>query len=99
MNTDTLAIILGGGQGSRLFPLTSTRSKPAVPIGGKDRLIDVPVRSCLHADIRRIYVPTPFHSASLNRHASLTSRLHMFSPRVVETPSPRQTTPTPHSSH
>ena len=58
MTNDTLAIILGGGQGSRLFPLTATRSKPAVPIGGKYRLIDVPVSNCLHADIRRIYVLT-----------------------------------------
>ena len=78
MAGDTLAIILGGGQGSRLFPLTATRSKPAVPIGGKYRLIDVPVSSCLHADIRRIYVLTQFNSASLNRHVSLTYRLDMF---------------------
>ena len=53
-----LALILGGGQGSRLFPLTQLRSKPAVPIGGKYRLIDVPISNCLHADIRRIYVLT-----------------------------------------
>ena len=58
MISDTLAVILGGGQGSRLFPLTATRSKPAVPIGGKYRLIDVPVSRCLHADIRRIFVLT-----------------------------------------
>ena len=65
-----LALILGGGQGSRLFPLTQLRSKPAVPIGGKYRLIDVPISNCLHADIRRIYVLTQFNSASLNRHVS-----------------------------
>ena len=73
MSADTLAIILGGGQGSRLFPLTATRSKPAVPIGGKYRLIDVPVSNCLHADIRRIFVLTQFNSASLNRHISITT--------------------------
>jgi glucose-1-phosphate adenylyltransferase len=66
MTSDTIAIILGGGAGTRLFPLTARRSKPAVPIGGKYRLIDVPVSGCLHADIRRIYVLTQFNSASLN---------------------------------
>ena len=60
---DVLAIILGGGQGSRLFPLTHQRSKPAVPIGGKYRLIDVPISNCLHADLRRIFVLTQFNSA------------------------------------
>jgi glucose-1-phosphate adenylyltransferase len=69
-----LALILGGGQGSRLFPLTHLRSKPAVPIGGKYRLIDVPISNCLHADIRRIHVLTQFNSASLNRHVSQTYR-------------------------
>ena len=75
MTSDTLAIILGGGAGSRLFPLTATRSKPAVPIGGKYRLIDVPISNCLHADIRRIYVLTQFNSASLNRHVSNSYRM------------------------
>jgi glucose-1-phosphate adenylyltransferase len=78
MAGDTLALILGGGQGSRLFPLTATRSKPAVPIGGKYRLIDVPVSNCLHADIRRIYVLTQFNSESLNRHSAATYRLDPF---------------------
>src|SRR4051794_11620728 len=84
MTGDTLAIILGGGQGSRLFPLTETRSKPAVPIGGKYRLIDIPVSNCLHADIRRIFVLTQFNSASLNRHISHTYRMDLFSPGFVE---------------
>jgi ADP-glucose pyrophosphorylase len=79
MRADTLAIILGGGAGSRLFPLTATRSKPAVPIGGKYRLIDVPISGCLHAEIRRIFVLTQFNSASLNRHISSTYRLDPFS--------------------
>ncbi|MGE0594665.1 MAG: glucose-1-phosphate adenylyltransferase [Vicinamibacterales bacterium] len=89
--SDTLAIILGGGVGTRLFPLTATRSKPAVPIGGKYRLIDVPVSGCLHADIRRIFVLTQFNSASLNRHISHTYRLDMFSSGFVEILAAEQT--------
>jgi glucose-1-phosphate adenylyltransferase len=86
-----LAIILGGGQGSRLFPLTQLRSKPAVPIGGKYRLIDVPISNCLHADIRRIYVLTQFNSASLNRHVTATYRMDMFSSGFVEIIAAEQT--------
>jgi glucose-1-phosphate adenylyltransferase len=96
MHSDTLAIVLGGGQGKRLFPLTATRSKPAVPIGGKYRLIDVPVSSCLHADIRRIYVLTQFNSASLNRHISNTYRLDVFSGGFVEILAAEQTPDNPH---
>ena len=92
---DTLAIVLGGGQGARLFPLTSTRSKPAVPIGGKYRLIDIPVSLCLHADVRRIYVLTQFNSASLNRHISNTYRLDMFSGGFVEILAAEQTPDNP----
>jgi glucose-1-phosphate adenylyltransferase len=95
MTHDTLAIILGGGQGSRLFPLTATRSKPAVPIGGKYRLIDVPVSGCLHADIRRIFVLTQFNSASLNRHISNTYRLDHFSGGFVEILAAEQTPDNP----
>ncbi len=95
MTSDTLAIILGGGQGSRLFPLTATRSKPAVPIGGKYRLIDVPISGCLHADIRRIYVLTQFNSASLNRHISNTYRLDRFSGGFVEILAAEQTPDNP----
>jgi glucose-1-phosphate adenylyltransferase len=96
MTTDTLAIILGGGQGTRLFPLTATRSKPAVPIGGKYRLIDVPISGCLHADIRRIFVLTQFNSASLNRHISSTYRLDRFSGGFVEILAAEQTPDNPH---
>jgi glucose-1-phosphate adenylyltransferase len=96
MKSDTLAIILGGGQGSRLFPLTATRSKPAVPIGGKYRLIDVPVSGCFHADIRRIFVLTQFNSASLNRHISGTYRLDRFSGGFVEILAAEQTPDNPH---
>ena len=71
---DVLAIILGGGRGARLFPLTQLRSKPAVPIGGKYRLIDIPISSCLHSEIRRIFILTQFNSASLNRHIGQTYR-------------------------
>ena len=94
-SNDTLAIILGGGQGSRLFPLTATRSKPAVPIGGKYRLIDVPISGCLHADIRRIFVLTQFNSASLNRHISGTYRLDRFSSGFVEILAAEQTPDNP----
>ncbi|MBA3270713.1 MAG: glucose-1-phosphate adenylyltransferase [Acidobacteria bacterium] len=86
-----LALILGGGQGSRLFPLTHLRAKPAVPIGGKYRLIDVPISNCLHADIRRIYVLTQFNSASLNRHVSNTYRMDLFSDGFVEIIAAEQT--------
>ena len=95
MTSDTLAIILGGGQGTRLFPLTATRSKPAVPIGGKYRLIDVPISNCLHADIRRIYVLTQFNSASLNRHISNTYQLDRFSGGFVEILAAEQTPDNP----
>ncbi|MGG6294655.1 glucose-1-phosphate adenylyltransferase [Leptolyngbya sp. AN02str] len=67
-----LAIILGGGAGSRLYPLTKLRAKPAVPLAGKYRLIDVPVSNCINSDIYKIYVLTQFNSASLNRHISRT---------------------------
>jgi glucose-1-phosphate adenylyltransferase len=95
MTSDTLAIILGGGQGSRLFPLTATRSKPAVPIGAKYRLIDVPISGCLHAEIRRIFVLTQFNSASLNRHISNTYQLDRFSGGFVEILAAEQTPDNP----
>jgi glucose-1-phosphate adenylyltransferase len=95
MSNDTLSIILGGGQGTRLFPLTATRSKPAVPIGGKYRLIDVPVSGCLHADIRRIFVLTQFNSASLNRHIASTYQLDIFSGGFVEILAAEQTPDNP----
>jgi glucose-1-phosphate adenylyltransferase len=88
---DVLALILGGGQGTRLYPLTELRSKPAVPIGGKYRLIDVPISNCLHADLRRIYVLTQFNSASLNRHVNRTYRMDLFSPGFVEILAAEQT--------
>src|SRR5262245_62245859 len=93
---NVLALILGGGHGSRLFPLTNLRSKPAVPIGGKYRLIDVPISNCLHADLRRIYVLTQFNSASLNRHIANTYRMDLFSSGWVEILAAEQTLDNPH---
>jgi glucose-1-phosphate adenylyltransferase len=95
VNNEVLALILGGGQGSRLFPLTQLRSKPAVPIGGKYRLIDIPISNCLHADIRRIFVLTQFNSASLNRHVSQTYRMDLFSHGFVEILAAEQTPDNP----
>ncbi|MEO8070841.1 MAG: glucose-1-phosphate adenylyltransferase [Acidobacteriota bacterium] len=88
---DVLTIILGGGRGTRLFPLTHQRSKPAVPIGGKWRLIDIPISNCLHAGLERIYVLTQFNSASLNRHIAQTYRMDMFSGGFVEVLAAEQT--------
>jgi glucose-1-phosphate adenylyltransferase len=96
VNTEVLAIILGGGQGTRLFPLTQQRSKPAVPIGGKYRLIDVPISNCLHADVRRIFVLTQFNSASLNRHVGQTYRMDVFNQGFVEILAAEQTPDNPH---
>lgn len=79
-----MAIILGGGAGTRLFPLTQERAKPAVPLGGKYRLIDVPISNCINSDIMQIFILTQFNSASLNRHISRTYRFSSFSPGFVE---------------
>jgi len=88
---DVLTIVLGGGRGTRLFPLTHMRSKPAVPLGGKYRLIDIPISNCLHAGLKRIYVLTQFNSASLNRHIAQTYRLDHFSNGFVEILAAEQT--------
>jgi glucose-1-phosphate adenylyltransferase len=88
---DVLTIILGGGRGTRLFPLTELRSKPAVPIGGKWRLIDIPISNCLHAGLERIYILTQFNSASLNRHIAQTYRMDLFSGGFVEVLAAEQT--------
>jgi glucose-1-phosphate adenylyltransferase len=75
---DTIAVILGGGAGTRLYPLTYQRSKPAVPLAGKYRLIDIPVSNCINSDINRIFVLTQYNSASLNRHISNAYRFDRF---------------------
>ncbi|MEP6848243.1 MAG: glucose-1-phosphate adenylyltransferase [Acidobacteriota bacterium] len=90
-NDNVVALILGGGAGSRLFPLTQERSKPAVPLGGKYRLIDVPISNCINSDITQIFVLTQFQSASLNRHVSRTYRFSSFSTGFVEVLAAEQT--------
>lgn len=86
-----LAVILGGGAGSRLFPLTEQRSKPAVPLGGKYRLVDVPISNCINSDVIRMFVLTQFNSASLNRHIATTYRFSPFADGFVEILAAEQT--------
>ncbi len=76
--TDTLAVILGGGAGTRLFPLTHHRSKPAVPLAGKYRLIDIPISNCVNSELMRMFVVTQYNSASLNRHVARAYRFDRF---------------------
>ena len=83
--------MLGGGQGSRLFPLTASRSKPAVPIAGKYRLVDIPISNCLHSGIERIFVLTQFNSASLNKHIKNTYHFSSFSEAFVDILAAEQT--------
>jgi len=92
-----LAIILGGGAGTRLYPLTKLRAKPAVPLGAKYRLIDIPISNCINSEIRRIYVLTQFNSASLNRHITRTYALAGagFSQGFVEVLAAQQTLDSP----
>lgn len=89
--TRTLAIVLGGGQGSRLYPLTETRSKPAVPIAGKYRLVDIPISNCINSDINRIFVLTQFNSASLNQHIKNTYNFSFFDNSFVDVLAAEQT--------
>jgi len=92
-----LAIILGGGAGTRLYPLTKLRAKPAVPLGAKYRLIDIPISNCINSEIQRIYVLTQFNSASLNRHIARTYAMvgAGFSPGFVEVLAAQQTPESP----
>jgi glucose-1-phosphate adenylyltransferase len=87
----TIAIIMGGGRGTRLHPLTVGRSKPAVPIAGQYRLIDIPITNCIRSGLRRIYVLTQFQTASLHRHIMQTYRFDTFSDGVVEIRAAQQT--------
>lgn len=91
MNSKVIAVVLGGGQGSRLYPLTDTRSKPAVPIAGKYRLVDIPISNCLNSGIRRIFVLTQFNSASLNKHIKNTYHFSFFSQAFVDILAAEQT--------
>ena len=90
-DNSVLSIILGGGQGSRLYPLTADRSKPAVPIAGKYRLVDIPISNCINSDIKRIYVLTQFNSASLNQHIKNTYHFSFFSNAFVDVLAAEQT--------
>jgi len=91
MTSNTLAIILGGGAGSRLSPLTESRSKPAVPIAGKYRLVDIPISNCINSNIKRIFVLTQFNSASLNQHIKNSFRFTHFEDAFVDILAAEQT--------
>ena len=88
---NVVSVILGGGKGTRLLPLTEYRSKPAVPIGGKYRLIDVPIANCINSGINRAYVLTQFNSASLHRYIRETYRFDLFHGGFVEILAAQQT--------
>lgn len=90
-----LAVILGGGAGTRLFPLTQQRSKPAVPLGGKYRLVDIAISNCINSDVLRMFVLTQYNSASLNRHIAQTYRFSQFSNGFVEVIAAEQTPESP----
>ena len=86
-----ISLILGGGRGTRLYPLTRTRSKPAVPIGGKYRLIDIPISNCIHSGISRVFILTQFNSVSLHRHITNTYKFDPFGGGFVEVLAAQQT--------
>ncbi len=95
MTDKVLGVILGGGQGSRLSPLTQTRSKPAVPIGGKYRLVDIPISNCMNSGVHRMFVLTQFNSASLNKHIKNTYHFSHFSKAFVDILAAEQTPDNP----
>jgi glucose-1-phosphate adenylyltransferase len=86
-----LAVILGGGQGTRLFPLTKERAKPAVPLAGKYRLVDIPISNCINSELKRVYLLTQFNSASLHRHVTASFKFDQFSDGFVEILAAEQT--------
>ncbi|MDR0688844.1 MAG: glucose-1-phosphate adenylyltransferase [Spirochaetaceae bacterium] len=89
--SEVLSIVLGGGKGTRLFPLTQSRAKPAVPFGGRFRLVDIPISNCINADFRQIYILTQFNSASLHLHLSQTYVFDSFTNGFVEILAAEQT--------
>src|SRR5271157_2185299 len=89
--SNVLSVIMGGGQGTRLFPLTKERAKPAVPLAGKYRLVDIPISNCINSSLRRIYLLTQFNSASLHRHISQSYKFDHFSGGFVEILAAEQT--------
>lgn len=88
---DVMGVVLSGGRGERLYPLTKFRSKPAVPLGGKYRLIDIPISNCLNSQINKIFVLTQFNSASLNKHIVQTYKFDMFNGGFVDILAAEQT--------
>ena len=90
-NGNVIAVILGGGRGTRLFPLTRDRAKPSVPIAGKFRLVDIPISNCLHSGLEKIYVLTQFNSVSLNRHIAQTYRFDTYRRGFVQILAAQQT--------
>jgi glucose-1-phosphate adenylyltransferase len=88
---ETLSIIMGGGAGTRLFPLTKDRAKPAVPLAGKYRLVDIPISNCLNSGLRRVYILTQFNSTSLHRHINASYKFDNFSKNFVEILAAQQT--------
>jgi len=95
MSKEVIAVILGGGAGTRLYPLTASRSKPAVPIAGKYRLVDIPISNCINSGINRMFVLTQFNSASLNKHIKNTYHFSIFSSAFVDILAAEQTPDNP----
>ena len=91
LNRHTLGIVMGGGAGTRLFPLTKDRAKPAVPLAGKYRIVDIPISNCINSGVRQVYVLTQYNSASLNRHISRAYKFDLFSSGFVEILAAQQT--------
>ena len=95
ISKSVVSVILGGGAGSRLYPLTASRSKPAVPIAGKYRLVDIPISNCINSSINRMFVLTQFNSASLNKHIKNTYHFSAFSTGFVDILAAEQTPDNP----
>src|SRR3954451_15258954 len=89
--SNVLSVIMGGGQGTRLFPLTKERAKPAVPLAGKYRIVDIPISNCINSGVRQVYVLTQYNSASLNRHISRAYKFDLFTSGFVEILAAQQT--------
>jgi glucose-1-phosphate adenylyltransferase len=92
LQSKTLAIIMGGGAGTRLFPLTQKRAKPAVPLSGKYRLVDIPINNCLNSGLRQVYVLTQFNSESLHRHITGSYKFDSFTNSLIEILAAQQNT-------
>ena len=88
---NVISVILGGGRGTRLYPLTKERSKPAVPLAGKYRIIDIPISNCLNSNLNKIYVLTQFNSTSLHRHITRAYKFDNFSRGFIELLAANQT--------